>query len=136
MTSAAGFVALAEATGYTVRERSGVFWVRRGQLFWRPLDYLAPLSEAGGPFGTGFHHVLAGTSERFLPMTVIEHVAEYTLQKMSARARRDVMTGQRRADITTLTEPELLLEQGMPIWQEAAVRSGQRIPLRMTPSGN
>lgn len=116
--------------GRKVVEHRGRLWVESTRFFYQPVHHLARLRRAEAtrpaPCCLGFRARLSGEDEPHangsLPIHSLPSPASYDLSKLSQTARRQVRTGLQAVDLVALKEPDLLLEQGYQVAEEAHAR--------------
>ena len=123
----AAFAAWQEELGHHVIEHRGRYWVEVGRGFFQPIHPLARLrrDEATRPTRRcwGFRARLAHEDELHadasIPVHLLPDPQSYGLQRLSGRRRRYVRVSLRDFDIVVLASPDIVLDQGYRLAEEA-----------------
>ena len=123
----AAFAVWQEELGHRVVEHRGRYWVEMKRGFFQPIHPLARLSrdEATRPSSRcwGYRARLTAEDEAYadatLPVHVLPDPQSYGLQRLSGRRRRYIKSFLRDFDVVVLDSPDLLLEQGYRLAEEA-----------------
>src|SRR5918996_3427841 len=127
MLGEAAFAAWQEELGHRVIEHRGRYWSEAGRGFFQPVHLLARLrrDEATRPTRRcwGFRARLAHEDEPHadasMPVHLLPDPQSYSLQRLSGKRRRYVRVSLRDFDIVVLASPDILLDQGYRLAEEA-----------------
>lgn len=127
----AGCATWQEARGVRVVEHRGRYWMESAPGFFQPVHHLARLTadEASRPSRRclGFRAVLAEPclpeANGCMPAHLYPEPQHHTLERFSGTQRRQIRQGLRSFDLVALREPDLLLDQGLAVAQEARARN-------------
>jgi hypothetical protein len=123
----AAFAAWQEELGHRVIGHRGRYWVEVGRGFFQPVHPLARLrrDEATRPTRRcwGFRARLTPEDELHadasIPVHLLPDPQSYSLQRLSGRRRRYVRVSLRDFDIVVLASPDILIDQGYRLAEEA-----------------
>ena len=123
----AAFAAWQEELGHRVIEHRSRYWIEVGRGLFQPVHPLARLrrDEATRPTRRcwGFRARLAPEDELHadasIPVHLLPDPQSYSLQRLSGRRRRYVRISLRDLDIVILASPDILIDQGYRLAEEA-----------------
>lgn len=131
-TTAAQLAAWRKARGNKVLERQGGYWVETAKGFYQSIHWLArmPIDLVGrpSPFCWGYRATLdeqsAIHSNATMPVHLLSRVSDYDMGSLTSRQRNKLRNSLKQVEIVELTGPELLFEQGHPVFSSAVQRTG------------
>jgi hypothetical protein len=137
--SEAELAAMRAAEGDAIVRRRGRHWRASFPGFYQPVDLLARTRAAAlrqpAPFCWGFRAALvaedAHLANAALPLHLLEDLAHFDERELSRNRRSDLRRCRRLVELRRLDGPELLLEQGHPVFMSAVQRLGHWRPLSL-----